>query len=168
MSYSNNFTHADDVVTHLNSVVPLLTDPLLQAKYVGFVAIVATTVYELAVKEIFISFGTKKHKVFGAYTESHFRRINGRIKIKAIKDDYIIRFGKKYQKRFEANLKKRSKDFLLHHRRDIMSSYSNIITWRNEFAHAGSIRTNATYAEATRAYEDGKEIIHCLAETMTR
>ena len=52
MPYLDHFQHADDVVTHLNSVVPTIPDPLLRAKYVGFVSVAAVTVYELAIKEI--------------------------------------------------------------------------------------------------------------------
>ncbi len=168
MSYVSCFKHADDVVNHLNAIVPTLTDPLLQAKYAGFVAVAAVTVYELAIKNVFIEFGTKKHKVLGTFTESHFERINGRIRVQVIKDDYIKRFGERYKKRFEKNLEKTSKEYLLKNRRDIESSYGNLITWRNDFAHEGKVSTTATYSEVVQSYEDGKEIIHCLAETMTR
>ncbi len=168
MLYVNNFKHADDIVNHLNSIVPKLTDPLLQAKYVGFVAVAAVTVYELAIKDVFIEFGTKKNRVLGTFTESYFERINGRIRIKAIKNDYIRRFGERYKKRFEKNLEKIAKNYLQKNKRDIKSSYGNLITWRNDFAHEGIIRTTATYSEAVQSYEDGKEIIRCLAETMTR
>lgn len=168
MLYVNNFKHADDVVKHLNSIVPSLTDPLLQAKYVGFVAVVAVTVYELAIKDVFIEFGTKKHKVLGTFTESFFKRINGRIKIKTIKNDYIRRYGERYKKRFEKNIKIIAKDYLQKNKRDIISSYGNLITWRNDFAHEGKISTTATYSEVVQSYEDGKEIIRCLAKTMTR
>lgn len=168
MSYVSYFKHADDIVNHLNTVVPTLTDPLLQAKYVGFVAVAAVTVYELAIKNVFIEFGTKKHKVLGAFTEAYFKRINGRIRIQTIKDDYIKRFGERYQKRFEKNLERISEDYLLINRRDIKSSYGNLITWRNDFAHEGKLKITATYPEVVQAYEDGKEVIRCLAETMTR
>lgn len=168
MPYDNHFKHADDVVNHLNVVVPTLSDPLLQAKYVGFVAVAAVTVYELAIKDIFIEFGSKKHKILGTFTESYFERINGRIKIQIIKDDYIKRFGERYKTRFNKKLEKASKDYLIHNRRDIKSSYGNLITWRNDFAHEGKLSTTATYSEVIQSYEDGKEIIRCLAETMTR
>jgi len=168
MAYSDHFNHADDVVNHLNVVVPSLTDPLLQAKYVGFVAVASVTVYELAIKEIFIDFGAKKHKVLGEFAESYFGRINGRIKISVIKDDYVKRFGGRYKTRFNKKLDKASKDYLITNRRDIKSSYGNLITWRNDFAHEGRLSTTATYAEVVQSYEDGKEVIRCLAETMTR
>lgn len=168
MPYSDNFIHADDIVAHLDTVVPGLPDPILQAKYVGFVAVAAVTVYELAVKEIFISFGAKKHRALGIFAESFFSRINGKIRNEVLKDEYIVRFGDRYRKRFTKKLKLRADEYLSRNRRDIMSAYGNIITWRNDFAHEGHIRTQATYSDVVQAYEDGKEVIHCLAETMTR
>lgn len=168
MSYANHFRHADDVISHLNTVMPNISDPLLKAKYVGFVSVAAVTVYEQALKEIFIDFAKKKHKVLGNFTESYFFRINGKIKIKVIHDEYISKFGEKYQKRFKRNLQKAANSHLQQHRRDMKSSYSNMITWRNDFAHEGKMNSTTTYAEVVQAYEDGKEVIHCLARTMTR
>lgn len=168
MSYSNHFQHADDVIAHLNTVMPTIPNPLLQAKYVGFVSVAAVTVYEMALKEIFIEFSRKKHKVLGNFTEAYFHRINGKIKIKIIHDEYIAMFGDKYQKKFKKNLEDISRTYLTLHRRDLKSSYSNLITWRNDFAHEGKINSTTTYNEVVKAYEDGKQVIHCLAKSMAR
>ena len=168
MAYTDHFLHADDVVAHLNTIVPTITNPLLTAKYVGFVSIAAVTVFELALKEILIEFARKKHKLLGNFTEAYFDRINGRIKLQIIIDDYICKFGKKYKNRFCQNVEKRAREYLILHHRDIKSSYGNIITWRNDFAHEGRINSTTTYHEVIQAYEDGKEIIHCLAASMTR
>jgi hypothetical protein len=168
MAYQIHFQHADDIITHLNSFVPRLSDPLLQVKYVGFIAIAAVTVYEIAIKHIFIEFGTKKHQVLGNFTASFFEHLNGRIRIGAIRDDYIRRFGERYIRRFDKQLEIISHNYMLTNKRDIISAYSNLITWRNDFAHEGTIKTNATYPDVVLAYEDGKEIIRCIAETMTR
>ncbi len=168
MSYVDHFQHADDVITHLDTVMPSITDSLLQAKYVGFVSVAAVTVYEQAVKEIFINFSQRKHKVLGNFTEAYFHRINGKIKINVIRDEYISKFGDKYQKRFKRKLGKASKSYLVTNKRDLANSYANLITWRNDFAHEGKINSITTYREVVQAYEDGKEVIHCLAETMTR
>lgn len=168
MSYQNNFQHADDIINHLNTVMPELNDPLLKAKYTGFVAIAAVTVFEMAIKEIFIEFGSKKHKVLGAFTESYFDRINGRIKLDVIKQDYIKKFGAKYLDRFKRNMRVVSKAYLQAHRRDIANSYANLIVWRNDFAHEGCISNTATYGDVAQAYEDGKQVIYCLAKTMVR
>lgn len=104
MSYIAHFKHADDIVAHLNTVVPTVTDPLLSAKYVGFVSIASVTVYEVTIKDIFITFAKNKHNILGEFTESFFQRINGRIGIDTIKKDYVRRFGAKYLNKFEKNL----------------------------------------------------------------
>lgn len=168
MAYSDHFQHADDVINHLNTIVPAITDPLLKAKYMGFVSVAAVTVYEMGVKDIFIDFARKKHKVLGNFTESYFNRINGKIRLKVIKDDYIPRFGSKYKIRFQKRLDETATTYFHTNRRDIKNSYSNLIIWRNDFAHEGKINTTATYEEAVQAYQDGKEIIHCLARCMNR
>ncbi len=168
MAYFDHFAQADDIISHLNTIVPTVSNPLLVPKYVGFVSVSAVTVYELAIKEIFIEFARKKHNVFGHFTESFFDRINGRIKLRIVKKDYVGKFGIKYKKRFQRKIEQKSKEYFQLNHRDIQNSYANLITWRNEFAHEGIINTTTTYNEVTQAYEDGKEIIHCLAASMKR
>jgi len=167
MSYKAHFAHADAIVAHLNGLVPTLGDPLLEAKYVGFITVAAVTVYELAIKEIFIEFAKKKHAAFGNFTEKFFERLNGRIKTKELREN-IKSFGEKYVLRFDKQLEKEAKAYLKLHKRDIRSSYLNVITWRHDFAHAGKISATATFSEATLAYEEGKVVIHCLAQVMIR
>lgn len=168
MPYATRFQHADDVVAHLNSVIPTLTDPLLTSKYVGFVSVAAVTVFEMAIKDIFVDFSSRKHLVLGNFVESHFKRINGRIKLGIVQDEYVSRFGDRYKKRFVQRLDTAVKVHLQTRRRDIKNSYNNLIVWRNDFAHEGRINSTTTYAEVVQAYEDGKEVIHCLAGTMVR
>ena len=168
MAYSAHFAHADAVVAHISGLVPTLANPLLEAKYVGFITIAAVTVYELAIKEIFIEFAKKKHRVLGNFTEKYFERLNGRIKTKEIQETYLPRFGDKYVAQFKKQLAKTSAAYLKANKRDIVSSYRNVITWRHEFAHEGRINVTATYQEAAQAYEDGKVVIACLAQAMVR
>ena len=70
MAYTDHYILADGVITHLNGVVAGLTDQFLVSRYIGFVSVSAVTVYELAIKEIFTSFGEKKHKVLGQFTRN--------------------------------------------------------------------------------------------------
>ena len=168
MPYTDRFQHADDVVAHLNGVVPGLADPLLRAKYTGFVSVAAVTVYEMAIKDIFMEFAQKKNAVFGRYVQSKFNRINGKIRLDVIKDEYIKEFGGRYLERFKKALDTSSTLYLRSHRRDIRSSYGNLIVWRNDFAHEGAIKATTTYAEVVQAYEDGKHVIHTLSSAMVR
>lgn len=156
------------MITHLNSSITQVNDPFILSRYVGFVSVAAVTVYELAVKEIFIDFASKKNKVFGSFTSAHFDRINGRIKNQDIKNEYIKKFGEKYLLRYKKKLDLQETEYLRNAGMSIKSSYANIIIWRNEFAHEGKISSTVTYHEVVKSYETGKKLIDCLAETMNR
>ena len=168
MAYRNHFKLADDMISHLNSVTGGITDFFVTSRYVGFVAVAGVTVYELAIKEIFSEFAQKKHKVFGNFVDKHFDRINGRIKLEVIRENYLPRFGDKYLQRFERKIKKADERSIRAREGSIKAAYGNIITWRNEFAHEGKIPSTPTYADVTKAYYTGKAVIDCLAETMRR
>jgi hypothetical protein len=168
MAYHDHFKLADDMIAHLDTVIHGINDPFIASRYIGFVAVAAVTVYELAIKEIFCSFGEQKHKVLGNFTHSFFDRLNGRIKLDTIRDEYLKRFGEKYLKRFKMKSEKAEKRSLRTQGISILTSYGNIVFWRNEFAHEGKLPTTATYDEVTRSYRAGIEVIICLAETMRR
>lgn len=168
MAYTDHYKLADDMIDHLDTVIVEISDPFIASRYVGFVAITGVTVYELAIKEIFIEFGEKKHRVLGSFTRSYFDRINGRIKLRNLRKEYINRFGEKYVKRFDRKLNAAEKQSLQDNRVSIINSYTNIITWRHQFSHEGTIPATANYQEITNSYKVGKEVIRCLAESMRR
>jgi hypothetical protein len=49
-----------------------MSDAFITSRYVGFVAVAGTTAYELAIKEIFLEFSERKHKVLGNFAARHF------------------------------------------------------------------------------------------------
>ena len=168
MAYTSHFDIADYMINHLDSIVGSNSDDFMSSRYIGFVSVSAVTVYELALKEIFIEFAKKKHNVFGIYAKSHFDRINGRIKTSQIKDDYVKKFGNRYLKKYQCKIKETEELFLRSHRKSVLNSYNNLITWRNDFAHEGHIPNTVTFNEVVSSYTLGKEVIRCVAETMTR
>lgn len=163
-----DFTHADSIVAHLSTLIIPTLDPLITVKYAGFVSVAAVCVYEMAVKDIFLNFAAAKHSILESVTRERFDRINGRVKYKILKDEYVPLFGTKYSLKFSKAIHKQSQAFLRTHGRDIVSSYNNIVIWRNDFVHAAHVPSTATFAEVVRSYEDGKEVIKCLNLTMTR
>ncbi|MGD0570229.1 MAG: HEPN domain-containing protein [Candidatus Sulfotelmatobacter sp.] len=167
MPYQSNFLHADEIIAHLGGLRGPALDPLLEAKYVGFVAVACVTVFEMAIKDILISFAAKKHKVLGTLVRSRCERMNGRIQLDSLKSDYVSPLGVKYKERFDRKVKERANAMLQANHRDIRASYKNIILWRNDFAHAAAIG-NATWAEVVQAYGDGKEILDCLHQSLVR
>jgi hypothetical protein len=75
MAYTDHFQLADDLITHLDGVMSGISDPFISSRYVGFVSVVAVTVYELAIKEIFLDFSRRKHKVFGTFADAYFEAL---------------------------------------------------------------------------------------------
>lgn len=168
MPYSDHFKLADDFIAHLDTSIGGIADPFIRSRYVGFVAVSAATVYELAVKDIFTAFGTKKHKVLGNFVQKYFDRINGQIGRDRIEKTYLLLFGEKYVDRFRVKLEKVELGSLKSDHISVKSSYSNLLTWRHTFAHEGTIPANATYDEVKKSYQYGCKLIHCLAETLSR
>ena len=168
MSYADRFHLADNYVQHLDLVLDTIDDGFIASRYTGFLAVSAVTVYELAIKDIFVSFSEKKHRVFGEFSRSHFARINGRISSREIVREHLPRFGEKYVKRFRKNRDTVENRILRLERISVLSSYNNIVIWRNQFAHEGVIPNTVTFSEMKTAYFTGKHIIHCLAATMNR
>lgn len=168
MVYGERFELADEVVKHLDGAVASVQDDFITSRYVGFVAVSAVTVYEQAIKDIFIAFSSQKNGVFGEFVIAYFQRINGRISSREIVKEYLPRFGEKYVKRFQKKRDQREKEILKSGRNSMLTSYNNIITWRNQFAHEGRLPNTVTFREVREAYDTGKHVIHCLAETMVR
>lgn len=168
MAYFDHYKLADDFIAHLNTTVLGINDSFLISRYVGFAAVTAVTVYELAIKEIFTNFGERKHKVLGEFTRNYFDQINGKIKTRDLKDKYLILFGEKYVKKFSKKIEAVEKDVLRNSGRSVLTSYGNIITWRHQFAHEGQIPSTATFSEVVQSYGFGKKVIECLAESLQR
>lgn len=168
MGYDSHFIHADTFLAHLDFALSATTDPFIKSRYIGFLAFTAVTVYELALKEIFIDFADKKHKVLGNFTRSYFDRINGQITRDRILNHYLPRFGEKYVKRFKKKLNIKEMQILRSEGQSIKECYANIILWRNKFTHEGLIPHTVTYDEVKVSYQIGKHILHCLSQTMNR
>jgi len=168
MVYSDHFAIADDFIAHLDGVMDGIADPFVQSRYLGFVALSAVTVFELAIKEVFIAFAEKKHVVLGNIARSKFEQINGRIKIGSLENEFIRPFGDKYLNRFKRKLADAEYDSLRAGRGSIKASYGNIIQWRHDFVHRALFPGTTNYGELKASYGLAKGVVHCLNATMTR
>jgi len=52
------FHLAEDTIDHLDTVLQGEPDPFILSRYVGLVSVAAVTVYELMIKDIFVTFST--------------------------------------------------------------------------------------------------------------
>lgn len=163
----DHFKLGDDLIAHLRELHEGRDQKEL-LRYTGFVAVSAVTVFELVVKEEFCSFASQQHNLLGAFTSSYFEKINGKVRVEALKKDYLKKFGDEFRDEFVRVLRGVAKTQLIIRKRDIERSYENIITWRNEFAHGGNAPANATFDEVCDAYDDGKLVLRCLRVALYR
>lgn len=168
MGYEDRFALVEDYLAHIDPMMSSVADPFVQGRYIGFITTSAVTAYELAIKDIFYAFADKKHVVLGDVTRARFYRLNGRIKLDDLKKDHIKMFGNKYLQKFIKILEKVDKIYLREHNKSPKAAYTNIITWRNQFVHEGTVPNTTNYNEMKAQYEAGKQIIHCLNSTMCR
>ena len=136
MPYSDHFNLADDFIVHLDISIGGIGDPFIRSRYVGFVAVSAATVYELAIKDIFISFASRKHKVLGNFARKYFDRINGQVSRDRLVNNYLPLFGEKYVNRFRAKIEEVELDSLKADKISVKFSYSNLLIWRHSLTRS--------------------------------
>lgn len=168
MAYLERFSLVEDYLKHVDSLMASLNDPFVEARYIGFIATSAVTAYELAIKDIFFDFAEKKNVVLGSVTRAKLFRMNGRIKLKELKDEHVKMFGVKYLNRFTKKLEDTETYYVKMNSKSPKSAYNNVITWRHQFVHEGTIPNTTNYSEIKDQYLAGKEIVHCLFRTMVR
>ncbi len=168
MTYTVHFRLTDDLISHLDPILATLNDPFIESRYTGFLAVSSVTVLELAMKSIFCDFASAKHKVFGTFCAAYFYRINGRISLEKIKNDYLSKCGARYVQRFRRKLEEMERQHLRVAGASIKASYGNLLTWRNGLAHHGNVPPDASYQEVKRGYGCGKEVMGCLATCLDR
>ena len=166
MPYTDRFISTDNLITNLSPNIATITNTAILASYAGFLSVSSITVYELAIKDIFSDFASKKHLVFGHFVEKYLSRINGRIQINDLKSNQVKAFGNKYFQKFETSINRKEAAFLTSHGRSMKASYGNLITCRHEFVHQGN--PTLSVAEVIDNYNLGKEVIHSLFDSMKR
>lgn len=165
MPYKDNFIFADDLISQLNPIIKNLNNPYIETKFTGFLIVSSVTVLEMALKNIFIDFAKMKHIILGNFCDVYFNKIHGKIRLEDIKGDYLNKFGKIYKNDFISKLETLQENELLTNRISITDSYTNLITWRNDFVHQFKI-SNATFQDTIFAYECGKKIMDCLSDCL--
>lgn len=161
MAYSDHFILVDQVASHFDAAIKE-APPQIQSSYAGFFAVSSAAVLELALKEIIIGFAQRAHPIFGDYIASQYEQINGRIKLKLIKDIHLKPFGENYLDRFGRLISRVDSRGLKKLHVSVVSSYGVLIVCRNTYAHEGIVPPNTTYQDVKRGYEAGKVVMGCL------
>jgi hypothetical protein len=165
MAYSKHFQLVDDVAAHFDIVVNS-ADAFLQSRYVGFYAVAAAAVLELALKEIVVEFARHHHALFGDYMASSYEQVRGQIRIAHITGKHLKPFGGKFQDRFRDLLKEMDQLSICESGYSVNLSYEALLTCRHKFAHEGSVPATTSYADIKNGFSAGKVVMECLAKTL--
>ena len=166
MTFTSRFESTDEFLSHTDEVITDVTDTGIQATYAGFIAISAVTAYELAIRDVIFRFSDQKHSLLGSVSRNLYRRLNGRISLRDLRKQHVGRFGESYLCHFNRLLDEREVDILAIKKKSVQGSYSNVIQWRNKFAHEGQVPPTTNYEEVKHSYELGKEVIFCLDKAL--
>lgn len=163
-----DFSHSDLILSHLDGLIGSVSDDFIKSRYTGFVAVVAVTAFQNNIRGKLISFCTIKHKVFGTFSEATFEKTNARVKLEHLRGDYLNRFGERYLNRFNKRLDEVENASLANGTGSIKGSYTNLLKWRHDFVHDGTLPAYAGYEEARAAYENGKLVITTFFDCLNR
>jgi RiboL-PSP-HEPN len=105
----------------------------------GLLSVAFCAAIESALKNILIEFGAKQHPLVAEWSKARFEKLNGKIKIKEICDEYLIHYGSERVAEFKKSLTLASKEKYSIEYDQFCSEYSQLMIWRHEFAHAGNV-----------------------------
>jgi len=157
------FSDSDSFIKHIKDTSSNINDDFVTSRYVGFIAVSAVTIYEVNVRQLLMEFANKTHPMLGNFASNTFDKLNARISRDEIKK-YLKYFGEEYSDRFKEIIDEKENEREIEG--SVKSSYANLLTWRHQFVHAGTLPNQATFQESFKAYELGKEVVYALSEAL--
>lgn len=139
-------------------------DPFLESHFAALVTVVSVAAFERRIKDIFCDFGASQNSTFGLYVKNDLGRINGRISIKSLKEQYLNKFGKKYIEGFKSELDILKNDALSNGQPNPAEFYDSLISARHNFVHELNVKL-PKYKEVKEFYLAGVTIISALERT---
>jgi len=132
-----------------------------RADLAGLLVVAMSASYEACVKETLMSFASRHHSQFGTFAQNHFHKLNSRVSLSDLYG-YARTFDNAIHQRFGQIVDARRTKILNRIGKDITKSYSQILSWRHDFAHAG-IR-NTTVEEALMTHRLAKRVVHSFGD----
>ncbi|PHJ55962.1 hypothetical protein VF03_37990 [Nostoc linckia z2] len=152
----------DTLVKEIEISVPKTNKNIeFRADLAGLLVVAISAAYEACVKETLVSHAANHHANFGAYAQNQFSKLNSRIALHDLYK-YCKDFGTSINNDFSTRLKLRRERIMQRAGKDICASYTQILNWRHDFAHAGI--KNTTIEEAIRTHIQAKRVIYCFNE----
>lgn len=154
-----HFNRLEQLVDEMNQFVPAVTGSFVQfrADLAGLLVVSIAATYETCVKETLVTYANGHHAAFGNFAVNNFKKLNSRITIDDLRK-YTLTFDDSINKKFTNLHDTRKKKINDRIGRNIESCYKQILSWRNDFAHAG-IR-NTTIEEAIATHRVAKRVLY--------
>lgn len=163
-----HFSKIDALIVEIDALVPAgngYQAVSFRADLAGLLVVAIAATYETCVKEILFTYANGRHIDFGAFASRNYDRLNSRVKIQDL-EGYCELFDPAIKKRFQARLSARKASILKRTKENIGTSYSQILLWRHDFAHAWN--KNTTIEEAARTHRFGKRVIYTFDDAFNR
>jgi hypothetical protein len=167
----SRFREIDDLLEQIDKLVPesgsipylpkaahLEFDVLsFRSDLAGLLVVKIAATYETCVKQVLQEYAASRHVDFGTFARNQYDRINSKIRVKDLKN-YCGVFGTPIENRFKASLSARKSKILKRARKNIETSYEQILDWRHDFAHQWN--RVATIREVVETHKAGKRILY--------
>jgi hypothetical protein len=128
----------------------------LRADLAGLLVVSIVASYESCIKEILYNYSSSHNEKFAFFIENHFKKLNSKINIDDLKK-YAKMFDPAIYTKFDRELKRNKALVQRLSGRDIVGSYSTILSWRHSFAHSAERQT--TIEEALKTHRLAKIVI---------
>lgn len=162
-----HFRRIDNLVEHMDRMVPEggkgTAD--FRGDLAGLLVVAIVASYETCVKEVMINFASRKHSQFEVFVANEYSKLSSRVAVSDL-HRYAQLFGHEVGGRFKSRLNQRSDSIGQRTGVDIKQSYSQLLNWRHDFAHAG--KRNTTIDEAMQFHCYGKRVLYAFDEAFAR
>lgn len=128
-----------------------------RAELAGLLVVAIAVSYENCVRNTLCRYSDTRHVDFGVFTTNNFEKLNSKVALSDLYR-YCKLFGVSIHREFKESLKARNQRVNERTGVDMIGCYSQILSWRHAYAHAGI--KNTTIGECLRTYRIGKRILY--------
>lgn len=150
----------EHLASDIDSHVPGDTKNIqFRADLAGLLVVAIAASYESCVKETLMNYAHRHHAQFGNFAQNQYKKLNSRISLSDLYG-YAGTFDSGVHHRFGQLIKSRKAKLNARIGRDFTASYTQMLSWRHDFAHAG-IR-NTTVEEALNTHRLAKRVLYAF------
>ena len=158
-----HFRKVDEIGIAASRFVPIETRGAadFRAELAGLLTVTIASCYENCVKDVLVNYAARRHTDFEMFSRNEFSRLNSKI---SVSDLYRVsqKFSPSIKENFKSLLQARSEALVRRVGVDPREKYSQILSWRHDYAHAGI--KNTSLEEALKFHSAAKRVLYCFDE----